>query len=112
MQSVGEVAQAVAQLKNLQEGHYEDTERAAEPLEVPAEIVQLAEYRRRRPSDRSGVRAVRIYRTFVTEECATSCSLSHTTRKAILLGPATSRCTPAALASAFFAVVSCCRSAC
>ena len=112
MQSVGEVAQAVAQLKNLQEGHYEDTERAAEPLEVPAEIVQLAEYRRRRPSDRSGVRAVRIYRTFVTEECATSCSLSHTIRKAILLGPATSRCTPAALASAFFAVVSCCRSAC
>ena len=52
----------MAQLKNLQEGHYEDMERAAEPLEVPAEIVQLAEYRRRRPSDRSGVHAVRTIR--------------------------------------------------
>ena len=52
----------MAQLKNLQEGHYEDTERAAEPLDVPAEIVQLAEYRRRRPSDRSGVHAVRTIR--------------------------------------------------
>lgn len=58
-QSVGELAQAVAQLKNLQEGHYENAESAAEPLEVPAEIVQLAEYRRRRPSDRTGVLAVR-----------------------------------------------------
>ena len=58
MQSVAEVAQAVAELKNLQESHYEDSERAAEPLEVPAEILQLAEYRKRRPSDRSGAHAV------------------------------------------------------
>ena len=53
-QSVEEVAQAVAQLKNLQESHYEDHEKASEPLEVPAEIVQLAEFRRRRTSDRAG----------------------------------------------------------
>ena len=44
----------MAQLKVLQEGHYEDSEKAAAPLEVPAEIVQLAEYRKRRTSDRSG----------------------------------------------------------
>ena len=44
----------MAQLKNLQESHYEDHEKASEPLEVPAEIVQLAEYRRRRTSDRAG----------------------------------------------------------
>ena len=50
----------MAQLKNLQESHYEDSERAAEPLEVPAEIAQLAEYRKRRPSDRPGVHAVRL----------------------------------------------------
>lgn len=53
-QSVEEVAQAVAQLKSLQESHYEDHEKASEPLEVPAAIVQLAEYRRRRTSDRAG----------------------------------------------------------
>ena len=45
----------MAELKNLQEAHYEDHEKAAEPLEVPAEIIQLAEYRRRRPSERAGV---------------------------------------------------------
>ena len=55
VQSVEEVAQAVAELKTLQEAHYEDHEKAAEPLEVPAEIIQLAEYRRRRPSERTGV---------------------------------------------------------
>ena len=44
----------MAQLKNLQESHYEDHEKASEPLEVPAEIVQLVEYRRRRTSDRAG----------------------------------------------------------
>jgi len=55
MQSVEEIAQAVAELKNLQESHYEDNERASEPLEIPAEILQLAEYRRRRPSDRSSI---------------------------------------------------------
>ena len=54
-QSIEEVAQAVAQLKHLQENHYEDDEKAAEPLQVPAEIVQLAEYRKRRTSDRPGV---------------------------------------------------------
>jgi len=52
---VEEIAQAVAELKNLQESHYEDNERASEPLEIPAEILQLAEYRRRRPSDRSSI---------------------------------------------------------
>ena len=44
----------MAQLKSLQESHYKDHEKAAQPLEVPAEIVQLAEYRRRRTSDRAG----------------------------------------------------------
>jgi hypothetical protein len=52
VQSVEEVANAVAELKNLQEAHYEDQEK---PLEVPAEIMQLAEYCRRRPSERAGV---------------------------------------------------------
>ena len=86
VQSVGEVAQAVAELKTLQEGHYEDTERAAEPLEVPAEIVQLAEYRRRRPSDRSGVHAVRMsglsHAMELSMQCSVGCSLSFMIPKA------------------------------
>ncbi|EIE26899.1 hypothetical protein COCSUDRAFT_64712 [Coccomyxa subellipsoidea C-169] len=52
--SVGDVADAIGLLKHLQEMHYEDEEKAAQPMEVPADIVALAEYRRRRTtSDRS-----------------------------------------------------------
>ncbi|KAK9915279.1 hypothetical protein WJX75_007044 [Coccomyxa subellipsoidea] len=52
--SVGDVAEAIGLLKHLQEMHYEDDEKAAQPMDVPADIVTLAEYRRRRTTgDRS-----------------------------------------------------------
>ncbi|BDA43116.1 Dynamin-2B [Coccomyxa sp. Obi] len=51
--SVGDVADAIGLLKHLQEVHFEDDEKASQPLEVPADIITLAEYRRRRTSDRS-----------------------------------------------------------
>ncbi len=58
-QSVGDVADAIGLLKHLQEMHYEDEEKAAQPMEVPADIVALAEYRRRRTtSDRSAGKAL------------------------------------------------------
>jgi hypothetical protein len=47
------VADAIGLLKHLQEVHYEDDEKASQPLDVPSEIVTLAEYRKRRASDRS-----------------------------------------------------------
>jgi hypothetical protein len=54
VQVVGDVADAIGQLKALQEVQYEDEAKALQPLDVPAEIVALAEYRKRRVSDRSG----------------------------------------------------------
>ena len=57
---MGDVAEAIGLLKHLQEMHYEDDEKAAQPMDVPADIVTLAEYRRRRTTgDRSaGVASV------------------------------------------------------
>lgn len=52
LQAVEDVADAIGLLKHLQERHYEDDEKASEPLDVPAEIVTLAEFRKRRTSDR------------------------------------------------------------
>ncbi len=58
VQSVGDVADAIGLLKHLQEVHFEDDEKAAQPLDVPADIIALAEYRRRRTSDRSASEAL------------------------------------------------------
>ena len=53
VQSVGDVADAIGLLKHLQEVHFEDEEKATQQLEVPSDIIALAEYRRRRTNDRS-----------------------------------------------------------
>ena len=47
-------ADAIAQLKHLQELHYEKEENATQPLPVPGDILRLAEFRRRRTSERAG----------------------------------------------------------
>jgi hypothetical protein len=53
-QQVEDAADAIAQLKHLQELHYEKEENATQPLPVPSDILKLAEFRRRRTSERAG----------------------------------------------------------